>query len=524
MWRLFVPIVIVALCASASQAAVISDHADDIAVTIYHDNETNSARLDELGKYPYGGSVGIAFITETRTVDIPAGPSEIEFRNVTSTIVPQSADIQGLPEGVLERNFDYDLLTPGTLLAKSIGETVTIVRTEGGKRVERKALVRSGPNGAFLDIDGSLEALRCSGLPEALIFSKIPQGLRDSPTLTIRTKARSAGRYTLKLSYIATGLNWSADYIAHIRPDGRSLDLNGWLTLANFSETSFRHAPIQVVAGKAMSTGEDTSVRPPKTPIVPACWPTDIDWAKRNALWMRLHGRGFPQQGLYAPSPVTAVGQQEFDVAVGSQIIAGDLGDYKIYQLPELADVAARQTKQVQFLSLDNIPFERGYFYLIDPTSAGDHADTARSIIELKNTVADGLGKPLPSGTVSVVRQATNGIPILEGQEDVHDTPVGLPLDIETGKAINVRIEQHLLNEQEVTSGKEKRARKSFEIIVENGKSIPISFELLFALYGGVQLVDEDRQHIAQPNGMSWKIPLAAGQMAATRITIEAPK
>src|SRR5580698_10444735 len=108
-------------------AATVSQRPDKVALTIYHDEVISTADLTSPRYYYVGRHNGIAYVSESRTLDLPAGPSTIEFRGVMSTIVPQTADIQGLPAGVLEQNCDYDLLSPASLLAKSVGQTVDLV-------------------------------------------------------------------------------------------------------------------------------------------------------------------------------------------------------------------------------------------------------------------------------------------------------------------------------------------------------------------------------------------------------------
>src|SRR6202008_1670908 len=160
------------------------------------------------------------FVVETRTVDLPAGPSTVQFRGVASTIVPDSAQIAGLPKGGLEGDLDYDLLSPGSLLEHSVGKQVHLVRTDPktGKESVETAVVRAASGGAILDAGGKFEALHCGGPPERLVFDEIPQGLTGTPTLSVRTSVPEAGRYTIRLAYIAMRMNWSADYVARVDP------------------------------------------------------------------------------------------------------------------------------------------------------------------------------------------------------------------------------------------------------------------------------------------------------------------
>ncbi|MGD0867451.1 MAG: hypothetical protein ABSA49_18065, partial [Rhizomicrobium sp.] len=202
-------------------AASISERPNKVTLTIYQPETMNTVDITNPADAEYYRREGIAFITESRSMDLPAGPVQIEFRGVMSTIVPQTAEITGLPSGV------------------------------------QSAIVRAAPSGVVLEINGKFEALHCSGLPERLIFEKVPDGLRDTPTLSVRAVMSRAGHYTLTLSYIATGLFWSADYNAHVRPDGRSLDLNGWITLTNLSDSNYRRVPVEFVAGRVFTAYVD---------------------------------------------------------------------------------------------------------------------------------------------------------------------------------------------------------------------------------------------------------------------------
>ena len=70
-----------------------------------------------------------ALISETRRVTLPAGETELRFEGVAGGIMPQSAIVTGLPEGIIERNRDAYLLSPATLLDRSLGLRVHLRRT-----------------------------------------------------------------------------------------------------------------------------------------------------------------------------------------------------------------------------------------------------------------------------------------------------------------------------------------------------------------------------------------------------------
>src|SRR4030095_15355614 len=168
---------------------LVSPGPESVRVTIYRnpDDSVTPYEDEEQYDFDYASASGLAMVSETRTVDVPAGTSTIVFRAVADAIVPQTAAIEGLSAAILESNFDYDLLTPGAVIAKSHGEHVQLVRTDTatGRTTARDAILRTGPDGIVLDGDGTTEVLNCSGLNEKLVFPRVPPGLADEPRLSM---------------------------------------------------------------------------------------------------------------------------------------------------------------------------------------------------------------------------------------------------------------------------------------------------------------------------------------------------
>ncbi|MDB5498005.1 MAG: hypothetical protein JWP28_2036 [Phenylobacterium sp.] len=450
-----------ALAASPAAAQAVSDAPSAASVTIYRDRNIATGDLGTLDP-----NQGLALITETRTVEVPAGASRIAFRGVADTMVPETVAVEGLPGQVVERNEDFDLLSPGSLVARSVGRTVRVVQTDrgGGKVSERQAVIRAGPQGVLLDFGGRLEALGCDGVPTRLVFDHEPAGLGDKPTFSVLANLPQAGRYTVKLSYLATGFSWSADYVARIRPEGRTLDLAGWLTLSNKSSAGFAQAPTQVVAGELE---RDPATVPPRVEtqeITPECWGQEVRFAAAPPLPV-------PMVERRAANMIQEVGV----TAAKRQAVLSELGDYKLYTLPEPTTVAARQTKQVAFLDQPAVPFERVYVYRLDPYAAPDPEQPQQApdvVLRLQNKAKFGLGKPLPSGTVSVMEPGGGGL-VLAGQQAVRDTPVGLPLELTIGRAMDIAVAPRVTRDLRDAD----LHTRSVAVAIANGKPGPILLE-----------------------------------------------
>lgn len=502
------PIAALAALALALPAAgqVVSPGPEQTAVTIYRASG-GPIEIEELGRED-----GLAMIRETRTLDLPAGRSRISFRGVVDTMIPQTAAVEGLPGAVAERNQDYDLLTPGALVEASVGQTVRLVRTNPrtGEVTSRPATLRAGAGGPVLEVDGRFEGLGCSGEPERLVFDRIPPNLADKPTFSVLADAPKAGRYQVQLSYLATGLGWRSDYVARIAPDGRSLDLIGWITLGNQTSASFAKAPTDVVAGRVVRDESET--------VAPTVRPQDLS----TRCWPILHSR----PAMAAPmerrvgiqdAPIGRHDIQEL-VVTGSIATHTDLGDYKLYTLPEPTTVASRQTKQVLFLEQKAVPFERVYVYRYDNGFADEDEEPVRAVLRLKNEKAAGLGKPLPLGVVAVMEPGPRGTAVLAGQATVRDTPIGLPMEVLLGEAMDVSVKVTVLEDEDAPGD---RTVETIEAAFANDKSIPITLEYRQASSAeGFRLAGGSHPTGARNGDPTWTVRLNPGERKTLRYQV----
>jgi len=507
-----------------AQVEVVSPGSERTAVVIYRDRPVDTSWLLERSNDPDErlDQEGLALIVETRTIDLPAGEAVIRLRGVATGIVPQTATLDGLPARVIERNTDFDLLSPGSLLERSVGEVVRVVRTNPatGESVEKAAIVRSGPMGTVLEIDGRLEALNCSGLTERILFDRVPEGLSEQPVLSIRTRAETAGRHTVTLAYLATGLQWSADYVARMNPDGRSLSLRGWITLANFGGTSFADAPVQVVAGNLNRDGDTVPVEPTVVARAPTCWPLDTTTGGSMDLEdIVITGSRSRVVDYLTQAPALSNSNIDEIVVTGSRLVRlGELGDYKIYTLPEPTDVNARQTKQVQFLEQADVRFTRTYAVEVYEGN-DDDAQPPVLMLRLRNDTTAGLGLPLPGGGVSLF-ETQAGRTLFTGQATFDDKGVGLPVELYFGEAMDLSVEQE--TGQDVRVGSVTRVPVT--VTIRNGKPQPIEIEVRpgESTYRGFRILTSSARHVITEGGYpAWRLRVTAGGVTTLTYTIE---
>ncbi len=494
----------------AVAADVVSPRADAVAVTIYRDRPMTTAALAALGD---NDAHGLALVVETRTVEVPAGRSRVRFEGVADAIVPQSAGVEGLPAAIIERDFDYDLLTPANLVGRSVGQSVTLVRTNRrtGKESRERATVRAAPNGVALDVGGRIEALGCGGDSERLVYDQAPPGLAAKPILSLAVNAPTAGRYTVRLSYLTVRMDWSADYVARLSADGRSLALTGWITLANRTATAFAEAPTEVVAGHLARVPVDLP-RPDTPSLQTECWPGQTTHG----------GWPVPPPSPPPPAPMMAVAMaappmvmRSMTVAARKIAIESQLGDYKLYTLAEPTTVAARQTKQVLFLDQPSVAFDKVYAHTIEDYDGRRTAPTpvaADIVLRFDNTLAKGLGRPLPEGRIQLrqPQAIAGGKDLLLGASRVtRGTPVGEPFEIALGRATDVTVRPTLVR---VVTLPDKSIERRFEVAIVNARSSAVTVEIRHARDGaeGFRVTAETDPHGLKAGDPVWRLTIPA--------------
>lgn len=388
-------------------AAGAADAPSDVSLTVYNSN--------------------LALVLDTRRIDVPAGRSRVEFKNVSAQIRPETVSLVGKGIGVVEQNFDYDLLTPAKMMEKAVGKHIKVIRTNPatGQETSELATVLSVNEGVVLKIGDRIEVLRADGVPTRVVFSSIPENLRASPTLSVTVAVERGGAHDVTLGYLTTGLSWKADYVAMYDETKGLMGLQGWITLTNNSGISYTNAKTQLVAG-AMEVS--------------------TDW---ESYWRRTGQNSTRRPGL---------------VASGEN----GVGDYMLYDLPERVTVAEAQTKQVSFLDLAGIKAQKIYEYRTDSFSSGgpDHADSVVSFVN--------GARALPKGVVRIYTRDAKGDAKFLGENSIDHTPGGSEIAVKIGEAFDVTAERTLVS-SERTFG--NHTRYTMSVVFRNAKPVPVTVE-----------------------------------------------
>ena len=132
-------------------------------------------------------------------------------------------------------------------MKKALGQDIR-TNPATGAQTKIKATVLSTQQGVVLRVGDHIELLKDDAGTSRVIFDKVPDNLRARPTLSVLAESNSAGRRPVTLSYITTGLNWKADYVAQYNKKAGTLSLQGWVTLVNATSVAYGDAHVRIAS------------------------------------------------------------------------------------------------------------------------------------------------------------------------------------------------------------------------------------------------------------------------------------
>ena len=416
-----------------------------------------------------------ALVEDKRNLNLPSGRSRQEFRDVSAQIQPETVTLSGRGIGIVEQNFDFDLLTPAALMQNAVGQTVTIVRVNpaNGAETRERARILAANGGVVMQIGDRIEVLRDDGLPARVIFDQVPPTLRARPTLSVTVQADGGGARPVTLTYLTPGLGWSADYVALFDEANGKMDVQGWITLTNNSGTPYLNASTLLVAGSVGGSG-------------------------RNR---------FDDSRSIDSAGTETSGRER-------------LGDFYLYPLTERTTIQDKQTKQVSFLDVHNTPASRAYEFRNGWLSTSDQPRSVNSVLRFSSSRNQGLGDALPAGTVRVYQRDARGNPQFVGEHEIGHTPMGSDIGLTTGQAFDVKVRPVI---EERTKLGTARWRTKMRYTVTNAGPRPVTVDVVQSgLWGDTRIAEESlKSERLSADDTRWRVPVPANGEATVTATFD---
>lgn len=441
--RLLLVLVLVPVLAAAQPGtAVNAGERSVVDLTIYNQN--------------------LSLIREERSFQIPKGMSRVIVPDIPATIDGTSLHFLSRtdPGGVrvLEQNYQYDLVHQAKLLERYLGKTIEFIRQEpvtlkeysvSGKLLATGYVQQSGYEGApvynyaggmVAEINGKVEISPAG----RLVLPSLPEGLILKPQLEWLVSNAREGTHKTEISYMASALAWSCNYVALLDANDTHMDLKGWVTVTNRTGTTFANAGLKLVAG-------------------------DVNVVKNELVGMQRAAKSLAMA----------------EDAAAPQFAQTELFEYKLYTLQRRTDVRNNETKQIELTSAAGAPSKKVFIYdgigdqwrywhnNYSYRSQGSFGQKSESkvgvFVTFRNDEKSGLGIPLPKGKVRVYKRDTDGKEQFVGEDLIDHTPKDEEVRLYLGNAFDIVGERVQKDFKSFAGG--RVVEETIEIKVRNHKT-----------------------------------------------------
>ncbi|MBM4403194.1 MAG: DUF4139 domain-containing protein [Candidatus Cloacimonetes bacterium] len=367
-------------------------------------------------------------------LELKKGRQSYNFDQITARIDPASVIVKSKDNSViiLEQNYEFDLAGTNQILLKYLDREISILTQQGSNYTGTLKFFDSTNIGLIEKSTNRLIIVNASEI-ENLQLAELPANFYTRPTLHWRLDAPKTGKFPMQMTYLTGGLSWDVTY--NTVWDGKKLLFNAWVTIRNTSGKAFDDVTLKLIAGEVN---------------------------RIRQAWTGGTGRNMMDYDTvaaeYAPKAM------EFEEK--------EFHDFHLYTLDEKVSFANNQTKQIQLFPTKTVVAEAVYEYNL-------FGSAVNSIIRFKNTKENGIGIPLPKGTIKVYKEDSDGNQEFIGEDSINHTGRNEEIRINTGKAFD------LVGKTLVTSTKQisnRVSEKTIQITLRNNSKEKKTIDVVYRL------------------------------------------
>lgn len=423
------------LLAAATATALLGlapAHAAPASLTVYSGDYDAVVQSDAAP-----GGPGFALFHSSVGFDLASGDNSERLGGLPAALDASSVRLRPLGEAsVRGQRFDFALAGQDALLARAIGQSITVEQAVGDARQTYTGELLAAGNGLTLRLpDGRVKMLANYASFE---LAALPAGMVVEPTLAWDIRAGRAGRQDFHLDYATAGLAWRAEYQADLSGGSKAcrMALEGAAMVVNRSGADFKDLALTLVAGapnRVATAGPEMMAK--------------------DAMMMRATG------ARSAPSPQAS-------------------GEYHAYRLPGASALPQGSVQRLPLLDrAEGVACERRYETraesgdwrppqpIIDAnfnSPAGEQPVIAS--LRFRNASAAGLGMPLPAGRVRVF----DGGELL-GEALLGHTPANADVSLALGTVFDLTAERTREDFSVDRAG--RRMEERISVTVRNAKT-----------------------------------------------------
>lgn len=411
-----------------------------------------------------------ALVRDERTVTLSKGINSIEVPDVAARIDPTSVLFRSLTApnsvGILEQNYQYDLISPDNILDKSVGQRLKFTRfdSDGRPHTDAGILLNPPKNGGTVvrADDGSIVL----NPPGAISLERMPEGLHPRPTLNWLLTSDREGEQQAEISYITEGIGWKADYVALVDSEDAHLDLAGWVTLNNQSGATYTDAKLTLMAGDVRRVKEGFGFA-----------------GRADALMMPAAEPQFAEKSFF---------------------------EYHMYTMARPTTIRDRETKQLSLLNASGVSVKKEMIYdgrgswwrswwypgrTGDPGGGYDTSDYRKVnvVLEVVNSKENRMGMPLPAGKIRVYKLDDTGAQQFIGEDTIDHTPRDERIRLYIGDAFDVVGEYKRTDYRKIARNV---IEESFQVNIRNHKDTAVEVKVIDHVWSDWTVVKKSHEFI----------------------------
>ena len=430
----------------------------------------------------YNSNIGL--VKETRLVNLQPGVQTLKFMDVAGKIDPTTVNLKSLLDGmslqVLEQSFEYDLTNQQKLLEKFVGQKVDLVwlNPESKKEESVEATVLSTQGGNTFQIGDKIFL----GHPGRIVLSKIPESVSLQPALLWMLENKLARSQRLEVTYLTSGINWKADYLAILNPSDTQIELTGWVTIENRSGATYRNAQLRLVAGEVQRVREE-----------------------------RKEEGAVPRMAMAAKEAAPQFKEEPFF-------------EYHLYTLDRGTTLGDNETKQMVLFGAHQVPASKLFILQGQPHfywsryEARGQKQKVGVFLELVNRQENHLGMPLPKGTVRVYKEDKDGTLQFAGEDRIDHMAKDEKFKVKIGEAFDMVAERIQSEYKQLDSRVHEVA---FEVSLRNQKNEDMKVLVEEPIPGDWEMISNTHPYEKlQANLIRFHVPVGKNQEAKVRYKV----
>ena len=266
---------------------------------------------------------------------------------------------------------------------------------------------------------------------QQLVF---PARLRELGRWLIRSEV--SGQVPFEITYFTSGLSWRAFYMGTLAPDEKTMQMKGYVRLANASGEEYEKAQTRLIVGKVHLLDQIAELAKRQHAYGDPSAEPGADKA----------GDKIEHLGL-VDNLATARGREKFDVGyfymAPKEIKKEGLSEYFLYTIEGTETIPDKWGKRLLSFEAEDIEVESLYKYDEERWGGG----TIR-FVKFANDEDHNLGDtPIPNGNVKIYSQADDlGHLSFVGGTSVKYIPVNEEIELNLGAARLVTVEPKLMH------------------------------------------------------------------------------